>query len=172
MIQKTANEMSAIEQARLARWMRSPVSTASRTESVSSLSSSRIYPRQGAPSISSRAQSGTTFSTMSPSMLGRDSMISGTSMYPSTYSLASSGRRSKGSRLRQEVLRSPETHYIDLFPRTRSRLVNVIYKEPVPIHPDTMSPDDLRKQMLDVVFGWEDDIEPLIRDELFHHQQG
>ena len=174
MIQRTANEMSAIEQARLARSdMASPVSTTSRTDTISSMSSNRMpYPRQGVPSISSYAQSGTTFSTMSPSMVGRDSMISGTSMYPSTYSMASSGRRSKGSRLRHEVVRSPESRYIDLFPRTRSRLVNVAYKQSAPIDQDNMSPDDLRRQMLDLVFGWEDDIEPLIRDELFHHQPG
>ena len=174
-IQRAANEMSVIEQARRERSaMASPtVSTSSRADSISSLSSNRLlYPRQGPPSISSRAPSGTTFSTMSPSMLGRDSMISGTSMYASTYSMASSGRRSKGSRLQQEVLRSPESHYIDLFPRTRSRLANVAYKEPAPIDQDNMTPDDLRRQMLDVVFGWEDDIEPLIRDELLHHQQG
>ena len=176
MIQRTANEMSAIEQARQARAdMTSPGSTASRTDTVDSMASHNrsLFARQGpVASISSRAHSGTTFSTMSPSMLGRDSMISGTSMYPSTYSLASSGRRSRGSRLRQEVLRSPESHYIDLFPRTRSRLASVAHKQPAPIDQDTMSPDDLRKQMLDLVFGWEDDIEPLIRDELFHHTQG
>lgn len=170
-IQRTA-EMSAIDHAHMARAeMGSPVSTSSRAESVSSISSSRFaYPRH-LPSISSRAQSGTTFSTMSPSVVGRDSLFSGTSIYPSTASHASS-RRSKGSRLRNEILRSPESNYIDLFPRTKHRLANVNYQEPAPFDQDHMSPDDLRRQMLSMVFGWDEDIEPLIRDELLHQPLG
>lgn len=173
-IQRTAHEMQAIEHARMQRSeLSSPVSSTSRTDTMSSRSSNRhAYPRH-IPSISSRAQSGTTFSTISPSMVGRDSLFSGgTSMYQSTHSMASSGRRSKNSRLRHEVIRSPESQYVDLFPRTRVRLANVAYKEAPPLDQDNMTPDELRRQMLDVVFGWEDDIEPLIRDELHYHQQG
>lgn len=172
-IQRTANEMQAVEHARQLRdEMASPLSSTSRTDTMSSRSSNRAYPRH-IPSISSRAQSGTTFSTISPSMVGRDSLFSGgTSIYPSTASLASSGRRSKGSRLRQEVLRSPENTYIDLFPRSKIRLSNVAWKQTEPLDQENMTPDDLRRQMLAVVFGWEDDIEPLIRDELRHHQPG
>ena len=173
-IERATNEMGAIEHARHMRdEMGSPVSSASRTDTVSSRSSGRrAYPPH-IPSISSRAQSGTTFSTVSPSMVGRDSLYSGTtSMYPSTASFASSGRRSKGSRLRQEVLRSPENNYIDLFPRTRIRLANVSYHETQPLDQENMTPDDLRRRMLEVVFGWGDDIEPLVRDELRHHQPG
>ncbi len=176
-IQRTANEMGAIEHARNMREeMGSPVSStsrASRTDTMSSRSSNhRAYPRH-IPSISSRAQSGTTFSTISPSMVGRDSLYSGvTSMYPSTASFASSGRRSKGSRLRNEVLRSPESTYVDLFPRTRVRLANVAYQQTQPVDQESMTADDLRRRMLEVVFGWPDDIEPLIRDELQYHQPG
>ena len=176
-IQRTANEMGAIEHARNMREdMGSPVSStsrASRTDTMSSRSSNhRAYPRH-IPSISSRAQSGTTFSTISPSMVGRDSLYSGaTSFYPSTASYASSGRRSKGSRLRHEVLRSPESTYVDLFPRTRVRLANVAYQQVQPLDQEAMTADDLRRRMLEVVFGWPDDIEPLIRDELQYHQPG
>ena len=173
-IQRSTNEMQAIDHARhLREDMTSPISSTSRTDTMSSRSSNRIaYPRH-IPSISSRAASGTTFSTISPSMVGRDSLFSGgTSMYPSTASMASSGRRSKGSRLRQEVMRSPEAAYVDLFPRTRIRLSSIAYKQTQPLDQENMSPDDLRRQMLEVVFGWEDDIEPLIRDELAHHQPG
>lgn len=157
--------------------MSSPVSASSRsrTESVSSMSSNPHYPRTN-PSVSSRAASGTTFSTISPSMVGRDSMFSGgSSVFPQTQtaSRASSGRRSKGSRLRQEVLRSPEvSKYVDLFPRTRARLSTVTYKQPQTLDQEGLGPDELRRQMLDVVFGWDDDIEPLIRDELKHHEPG
>lgn len=173
-IQRTANEMGAIEHARNMRdEMGSPVSSTSRTDTVSSRSSGRRAHPNHIPSISSRGQSGTTFSTVSPSMVGRDSLYSGTtSMYPSTASFASSGRRSKGSRLRNEVLRSPETKYVDLFPRTRVRLAKITYQQTEPLDQDNMTPDDLRRRMLEVVFGWEDDIEPLIRDELHHHQPG
>ena len=177
-IQRTANEMGAIEHARNMREeMGSPISStsrASRTDTMSSRSSNpRGYPSRNVPSISSRAQSGTTFSTISPSMVGRDSLYSGaTSMYPSTASFASSGRRSKGSRLRHEVLRSPESTYVDLFPRTRVRLANVAYQHTQPLDQENMTADDLRRRMIEVVFGWPDDIEPLIRDELQYHQPG
>ena len=173
-IQRTANEMGAIEHARNMREeMGSPISSTSRGETMSSRSSNhRAYPGH-VPSISSRAQSGTTFSTVSPSMVGRDSLYSGaTSMYPSTASYASSGRRSKGSRLRHEVLRSPESTYVDLFPRTRVRLANVAYQQTQPLDQDNMTADDLRRRMLEVVFGWPEDIEPLVRDELHYHQPG
>ena len=106
-------------------------------------------------------------------MLGRESFFSGgSSVFPQTASMASTGRRSRGSRLRQEVLLSPENNYVDLFPRTRTRLSSVQYKQPGTLDQDNATADDLRRQMLDVVFGWEDDIEPLIRDELAHHQPG
>lgn len=174
-IQRTTHEMNTIELARRDRSeMSSPVSSRSRTESVSSRSSNPYqYQRTNASVLSSRAASGTTFSTVSPSMLGRESMFSGgSSLFPKTNSMASSGRRSKGSRLRQEVLLSPENSYIDLFPRTRIRLSNVTYHLPTPLNQDNMSPDDLRRRMLHIVFGWEDDIEPLIRDELAFHKPG
>lgn len=176
-IQRTAGEMQSIEDARRDRsGLSSPVSSRSRTESVSSRSSNPYqYERRNNPSIiSSRAASGTTFSTISPSMVGRESMFSGgSSLFPKTTSIASSGRRSKGSRLRQEVIMSPETTYVDLFPRTRVRLSSVSsFQQPQPLDQDNLTPDDLRKRMLSIVFGWDDDIEPLIRDELAYHQPG
>ncbi len=175
-IQRTSNEMQAIEHARQLRdEMASPLSSTSRTsrtDTMSTTSSNRAYPRH-LPSISSRAQSGTTFSTISPSMVGRDSLFSGTtSIYPSTASMASSGRRSKGSRLRQEVVRSPEHSYVDLFPRCKVRLGNMTYEQPEPLDQENMTSDDLRRRMLEVVFGWSDDIEALIKDELLHQQPG
>lgn len=171
-----ANEMAIDHARRIRSDITSPVSSSSRTESVSSMSSNPRY-QQTSQSISSRAASGTTFSTISPSMIGRESMFSGgSSIFPPTQSASrvSSGRRSKGSRLRQEVLRSPENKpsYVDLFPRTRARLSKVAYKQPQALPQEGLSPDALRKQMLDVVFGWNNDIEPLVRDELAHHDPG
>ncbi|KAL8969597.1 MAG: hypothetical protein Q9183_001929, partial [Haloplaca sp. 2 TL-2023] len=173
-IQRTTNEMRAVELAQQARSdMSSPVSSRSMTESMSSRSSNPYAYQRTQASYSSRAASGTTFSTISPSMLGRESLFSGgSSVFPQTASMTSAGRRSRGSRLRQEVLLSPESKYVDLFPRTRARLSTVQYKPPQNLDQDNATADDLRKQMLDVVFGWADDIEPLIRDELAFHQPG
>ena len=176
-IQQTVGEMQFIEDARLDRSaMSSPLSSRSRTDSVSSRSSNPYqHNRKINPSIiSSLATSGTTFSTVSPSMVGRESLFSaGSSLFPKTSSMASSGRRSKGSRLRQEVLISPESSYVDLFPQTRARLSNVSsFHQPQPLDQENHSADDLRKRMLAIVFGWEDDIEPLIRDELAYHKPG
>lgn len=177
MIQRANGEMQSIEDARHDRsGMSSPLSSRSLTESMSSRSSNPYqYERRNNPSIiSSMAASGTTFSNVSPSMVGRESLFSGaSSIFPKTSSMASSGRRSKGSRLRQEVVMSPETTYVDLFPRTRVRLSNMSsFQQPQPLDQENHSADDLRKRMLAIVFGWEDDIEPLIRDELAYHKPG
>ncbi|MCJ1384204.1 hypothetical protein MMC17_007320 [Xylographa soralifera] len=174
-IQQAASEMQAVEHARQLRAdMASPMSTASRTESISSRSSAGLRQRNP-PSVSSRAASGTTFSTFSPSMVGRDSYSGiGSTYFGRTTSIASSGRRSKGSRLRQEVLLSPEAQILDLFPYTRSRLASLPYspQPPQALDQAKASPGELRRQMLQIVFGWEDDIEPMIRDELSNHPVG
>ena len=172
-IQRTVNEMQIVELAQQQRAeAASPASTRSRSESVSSRSSGGPrYLSSNNPSISSRAASGTTFSTFSPVMAGHDSMYSGgSSVFPS--SSVASGRRSKGSRLRQEVLMSPEPRPVDLFPYTRARLSSVPYTHPQPVDQANLTADDLRKQMLKIVFGWNGDIEPLIREELSHHVPG
>ncbi|MCJ1446717.1 MAG: hypothetical protein MMC23_007223 [Stictis urceolatum] len=169
-IQRATQEMSSIDHARQMRnGMGSPLSTTSRTESIDSQSSTGR--RYGAPSISSRAPSGTTFSTLSPSIAGRESTASG--YWPATASVASSGRRSKASRLRNEVINSPESNIVDLFPYTRARLANLPYApQPAAMDPNTGSADELRKQMLEIVFGWDGDIEPMIRDEMSRHPPG
>lgn len=75
----------------------------------------------------------------------------------------------KGSRLRQEVIMSPEERpVVDLFPFTRARLHDVQHRPPRTLD-DSMTADDLRSQMLSVVFGWDEDIYDLIRDELSRH---
>ena len=73
----------------------------------------------------------------------------------------------KGSRLKQEVVMSPEERVVtELFPYTRARLHDCPYRPPRSLDDSHMTPDDLRMQMLSVVFGWEADIQDLIRDEL------
>lgn len=156
----------------------SPMSASSRNRNKfsSSLSANLQYERR-THSPSSYAASGTTFSAISHSMGGRDSIFSGgSSLFPRTQtasSIASSGRRSGASRLRQEIHRSPDVHaHVDLFPRTRARVNSLKYNESRALNQEDLSPGDLRKQMLDVVFGWEQDIEALIRDEIAHHDVG
>lgn len=83
---------------------------------------------------------------------------------------ASSKVARKSSRLRQEVIMSPEERPIDdLFPFTRARLNDVPYKPPRQLSDPEMTPDNLRRQMLSTVFGWTEDIHDLIRDELSRH---
>lgn len=52
---------------------------------------------------------------------------------------------------------------MDLFPFTKARLSEVAFKTAqLPVQ---RTPDDLRQQMLSVVFGWDNDIVELVRDE-------
>lgn len=183
-IQRTTYEMNAIELARRNRSeASSPLSSPgrSRTGSLSSHTSSGFNPYRSNMSISSKAvSSGTTFSHGSSVVLGRESIPTGSSpALPSSSSIASSiassqRSRTKGSRLRQEVLRSPDltNAQIDLFPYTRGRLSDVPYKQPQTLDQSNLTPDDLRRQMLSVVFGWDHDIEGLIHDELCRHAPG
>jgi hypothetical protein len=70
-----------------------------------------------------------------------------------------------GSRLRNEVQFSPADKHVDLFPFTRARLNDVPYRAQQPLDEARLTPDDLRRQMLSMVFGWDGDIEGLIKDE-------
>lgn len=178
-IQRTTREMNAIENARRNRSeASSPISSPgrSRTGSVSSYTSSGFNAYRSNRSVSSKGiSSGTTFSYGS-SVSGRESIRTGPSIgLPSSSSIASSHHsRNKGSRLRQEVLMSPEqsSAMTDLFPYTRGRLSDVPYKQPQSLDQSHLTPDDLRRQMLSVVFGWDHDIEGLIHDELSRHAPG
>lgn len=83
---------------------------------------------------------------------------------------ASSRVTRKSSRLRQEVVMSPEERPVDdLFTYTRARLNDVPYKPPRQLSESEMTPDNLRRQMLHTVFGWPEDIQDLVRDELSRH---
>jgi hypothetical protein len=105
-----------------------------------------------------------TQSRMAPSAYGQPQQPN-----MSQYSPVSNRGR-KGSRLKQEVLPSPETTPIlDLFPYTRARLNDVPYKPVRPGDEANLSTDSLRRQMLEVVFGWEQDASELVRDELSRH---
>lgn len=166
-IMRTTMEMNAIEAARQQRAeTSSPLSVRSRTNSVSSRASSSRY---RGPTFSPQGRSvhsGTTFSVTSAG--GRETpQPTGTSFaYAPSVSMSSARGSRAGSRLRNEVVHSPVHEPLDeLFPFTRARLHDVSYKQHRPLDESNLTPDDLRRQMLRVVFGWEGDIEGLIRDE-------
>lgn len=66
------------------------------------------------------------------------------------------------------MLRSPEESKqmksIDLFQHLKARLNQVPFTSPRYVS-TTITSDMLRQEMLRVVFGWEADVESLIRDE-------
>lgn len=155
----------------------SPVSSKSSVTSSTRSSGRRQQTRQRyggqpkqSPSVySQNTQSETTvFSASSArsATSGRESVS-----LRSVSSNASS--RHGSSRLRQEILRSPDeskqTMMMDLFPFTKARLTEVDFRAP---KYEGLSVDDLRVQMLSTVFDWDDDIEMLIRDERDRHQPG
>ncbi|KAF1975084.1 hypothetical protein BU23DRAFT_567059 [Bimuria novae-zelandiae CBS 107.79] len=171
-LQKITQEMDQLEEERRDRvGPLSPVSSRGSQSSRSSGSGRGPRYRYDKPSNtrSSKSSGGTVFSSGTSSMVGtsRESLS-----IRSTSSAASS--RFTSSNLRKEVLRSPDeshrTQHMDLFPFTKARLGDVPYRNSQ--LGAERSPDDLRQNMLRVVFGWENDIEELIRDELARHSPG
>lgn len=152
----------------------SPASARSHANSVSSKASSGKYRMMPFSPPSRSGHTGTSFSMTSAS--GRETpQASGASYaYASSVSMSSvkSSRAGAGSRLRNEVQLSPADKPIDLFPFTRARLNDVPYRPHRPLDESHLTPDDLRKQMLSLVFGWEGDIDGLINDELSRHTPG
>lgn len=143
----------------------SPVSSRSQANTVSSKASSGNYRIVPFSSPSRSGHTATSFSLTSAS--GRDTpQASGASYaYASSVSMSSAKSSRAGSRLRNEVHPSPADKPMDLFPFTRERLNDVPYSRQQPLDESHLTPDDLRRQMLSVVFGWHDDIDELINDE-------
>jgi hypothetical protein len=162
--------ISALEAARLGRTVSaSPPSGPSRTGSTSSRTSSIKGRFFEAPSPAQKTdRTGTSFSLGPQSQMSKDPLFTSSSLtYPSSApSPVSTRSLRKGSRLKQEILASPEDKPIkELFPYIRARLNDVPYKPIRPFDESRLTPDDLRRQMLNVVFGWDEDIQDLIRDE-------
>ncbi|KAH8731245.1 hypothetical protein GQ44DRAFT_736332 [Phaeosphaeriaceae sp. PMI808] len=179
-LQKIAQEMDMLEEERRDRL--GPLSPLSSRGSQSSRSSGGSghapryrydRPSQGARSAkSSGTASGTVFSSGTSSIAGTSS-YAGTSRESISIRTTSSATSSRygSSALRKEVLRSPDvsnkTQNMDLFPFTKARLADVPFR-PTELGPER-TPDDLRLNMLKVVFGWDNDIDELIQDELARH---
>lgn len=91
----------------------------------------------------------------------------------SVPSMTSSRSRRRPSRLRNEVPRSPDDNKVhDLFKFTRARLSDIPYKHAIGANNARLTNDDLRRQMLNTIFGWNHEVEDLIRDEMSRHPQG
>ncbi|KAH8899607.1 hypothetical protein GQ53DRAFT_634878 [Thozetella sp. PMI_491] len=164
----------------------SPVSSRSRSSISISSSGSQTpgHVRNYAPSVVSHSMTENTYISSTSSMRSsqapayqrrereRDSYSTTSSVSMSSASQYRS--RHKPSRLRHEVPRSPEvdTKVHDLFKFTRSRLHDVPYKQPFTSEQGRLTNDDLRRQMLSIIFGWNKEIEDLIHDEMSRHPQG
>ncbi|KAJ9247944.1 hypothetical protein DTO195F2_8983 [Paecilomyces variotii] len=147
----------------------SPGSTKSRTNSMSSGASSGAGRGAFSP-ISKSGRSGTTFSLTSGGNGPIPRQTSTSIAYTSSVSTSSATGNRSGSRLKNEVFRSPVDKPLDdLFPFIRARLNDVPYKQQPALDEAHLTADDLRKRMLSLVFGWDNDIEELIRAELDQH---
>ncbi|KAK3946098.1 hypothetical protein QBC46DRAFT_414819 [Diplogelasinospora grovesii] len=163
----------------------SPVSSRSRSSVSISSSSSQTPARGNYPaSAVSRSMTENTYISTGSSLQSsvapynnnqrdrreRDSYSTSSSISMSSASQYRS--RHKPSRLRNEVPRSPEdSKVVDLFKFTKSRLTDVPFKAPYTggAH---LTNDDLRRQMLSSVFGWNKEVDDLIRDEMSRHPLG
>lgn len=160
---RTPFDSSGIEVVRQQReQLSSPGSSHGRAASVSSKASSDKYK----PSFSPPARSAHTATSFSLTSAGGGRETPQPSYtYASSISMSSAKSSRAGSRLRNEVQFSPADKNADLFPFTRARLNDVPYRTQQPLNESRMMPDELRRQMLSMVFGWDGDIEGLIKDE-------
>ncbi|EMT69813.1 hypothetical protein FOC4_g10000378 [Fusarium odoratissimum] len=166
----------------------SPVSSRSGLSSLSKSSAGSSHTPGGYPgSMRSRGLSENTYisagtsirsSTIGNSAHGNTRDLDTYSMRcslgaTSVPSMVSSRSRRKPSRLRNEVPRSPDDNKVhDLFKFTRACLSDIPYKHAMSANSARLTNDDLRRQMLNTIFGWNKEVEDLIRDEMSRHPQG
>ncbi|KAL1867441.1 hypothetical protein VTK73DRAFT_4179 [Phialemonium thermophilum] len=108
-----------------------------------------------------------------PNKRERDSYSTSSLSSISMTSSHNKPRHNRPSRLRHEVESSPGGAATeDLFRLTRSRLSDVPYKKPVIADSSRLTNDDLRRQMLSTIFGWNREVEDLIYEEMSRHPVG
>jgi hypothetical protein len=179
-LQKIAREMDSLDQLESEiRDKITPLSpTSSRASSVSSRSSGGAHRQRkylyDRPS-SSRASTTTGYEGTEFSYTGEASKPMRDSMSIRSESTRASHTHFRSSSLRKEILRSPEeakeAAIMDLFPYTKARLRDVALQ--TPHYGDTArTPEILQREMLSVVFGWNDTVETLIREEMARHKPG
>lgn len=175
-LQKIAREMDSLDalesEVRDKVTPLSPIS--SRASSVSSKSSREsrrarryLYDQPDSSRASTTTgYNGTEFSIGEPVRSGHESM--------SIRSISSYASRPqyRSSHLSKEVLRSPEetsgSGALDLFHFTRARLLTVAFRTPH-YGNSARTPELLQREMLSTVFGWNDNVQQLIEDELSRH---
>ncbi|KAJ1338473.1 gem associated protein 5 [Microdochium nivale] len=154
-------------------------SGASSTISKSSVNSGTRGRR--APSVVSRGMTENTYISAGSSLrssaqppYGDKDAYSISSVGSQSVSSSTRSSRHKPSRLRNELPRSPEDNKVqDLFKFTRSRLHDIPYKRTAGgLDHSRSTNDDLRRQMLSIIFGWNKEVEDLVRDELSRHPTG
>ncbi|PHH90425.1 hypothetical protein CDD83_3662 [Cordyceps sp. RAO-2017] len=159
----------------------SPVSSRSGLSTMSRSSAGSRTPGRHNGSLKSQGMTDNTYisagTSAKSSTVGRrevDAYSMGYSVgTTSVSSMASSRSRHRPSRLRHEVPRSPDDNKVhDLFKFTRTRLSDVPYKAPMNSDNSRLTNDDLRRQMLSTIFGWQKEVEDLIRDEMGRHPAG
>ncbi|KAG4274348.1 hypothetical protein FPRO04_14516, partial [Fusarium proliferatum] len=92
---------------------------------------------------------------------------------PSVRSMTSRRSRRRPSRLYDEAPPSPHDNKVhDLFKFTRARLSDILYGYAMGDNSARLTNDDLRRQMLNTIFGWNKEVEDLIRDEMSRNPQG
>jgi hypothetical protein len=158
----------------------SPVSTRSRTSTVSKSSAGSSTRGRQPPSVLSRGMTENTYistgssqrsSAMPP--YGDKDAYSISSVSSASITSSSRASRHRPSRLRNEVPRSPDDAKVhDLFKFTRSRLHDIPYKRTPVVDQSLMTNEDLRRQMLSIIFGWNKGIHDLVRDEMSRHPNG
>lgn len=159
----------------------SPVSSRSHASTLSKSSAGSSTHGRHPPSVLSRGMTENTYistgsstrSSVMPPYGDKDAYSISSISSASITSSSHVSRRHRPSRLRNEVPRSPDDNKVhDLFKFTRSRLHDVPYKR-LPLTDQTrLTPDDLRRQMLSIVFGWHKEIHDLVRDEMSRHPNG
>ncbi|QIW99112.1 hypothetical protein AMS68_004630 [Peltaster fructicola] len=179
-LEKIAREMEsldALESERRDKIMPLSPTVSSRASSTSSRSSGRgfrqrkyLYDRpESSRASTTSGYEGTEFSygvTAPPRNHENMSIRSSASVASSKY---------RGSSLRHQILRSPQeteaTANMDLFPNVRARLKEVDFR--TPHYGNTArTADILRREMISIVFGWNDDVPSLIRDEISRQRPG
>ncbi|EXM14280.1 hypothetical protein FOTG_17325 [Fusarium oxysporum f. sp. vasinfectum 25433] len=164
-----------------------PVSSRSGLSSLSKSSAGSSQTPGGYPgSMRSRGLSENTYisagtsirsSTIGNSAHGNtrdlDTYSMGCSLGTTSVPSMASSRSRRRPRLRNEVPRSPDDNKVhDLFKFTRACLSDIPYKHAMGANSARLTNDDLRRQMLNTIFGWNKEVEDLIRDEMSRHPQG
>lgn len=159
----------------------SPMSSRSGLSSISKSSAGSQTPGRYPSSLQSRGMTENTYisagSSLRSSTVGRKEMDTYSMGYSlgttSVPSMSSTRSRRRPSRLRNEVPRSPDDNKVhDLFKFTRARLSDIPYKHPITPRGARCTNDDLRRQMLNTLFGWNREVEDLVRDEMSRHPLG